>query len=82
MKAGATHVAVATDHVIESFRNGLCQAIRPAKALSPTYWRSRRELLLRTLATLRPTSRSSTQMPETLAGRFKIAIFNFDHPVR
>jgi hypothetical protein len=74
MKAGATHVAVATDHVIESFRNGLCQAIRPAKALSPTYWRSRRELLLRTLA--------STQMPETLAGRFKIAIFNFDHPVR
>jgi len=31
IRNGATHLAVATDHVIESFRNGLCQVTRPAR---------------------------------------------------
>ena len=37
---GATHVAVATDHVIESFRNRLWPATRPAPASSRTCSRS------------------------------------------
>ena len=34
IKGGATHVAVATDHVIESFRNELWPGTRPATASS------------------------------------------------
>src|SRR5581483_1152012 len=40
MKAGATHVAVATDHVIESFRNECGRATRLVTASSPNSWRS------------------------------------------
>ena len=39
---GATHVGVATDHVIESFRNELWPATRPATASTRTCSRSSR----------------------------------------
>jgi 5'-3' exonuclease len=35
MKAGATHVAVATDHVIESFRNGLWPGYKTSEGVEP-----------------------------------------------
>ena len=35
MKAGATHVAVATDHVIESFRNGLWPGYKTNEGIEP-----------------------------------------------
>ena len=35
IKGGATHVAVATDHVIESFRNGLWQAYKTSEGIEP-----------------------------------------------
>jgi 5'-3' exonuclease len=35
MKAGATHVAVATDHVIESFRNGLWPGYKTSEGIDP-----------------------------------------------
>jgi 5'-3' exonuclease len=35
MKAGATHVAVATDHVIESFRNDLWPAYKTGEGIEP-----------------------------------------------
>jgi 5'-3' exonuclease len=35
MKGGATHVAVATDHVIESFRNGLWPGYKTAEGIEP-----------------------------------------------
>ena len=34
-KGGATHIAVATDHVIESFRNGLCPGYKTAEGVEP-----------------------------------------------
>ena len=37
-----THVGVATDHVIESFRNDLCTATRTARASTPSSRRSSR----------------------------------------
>jgi 5'-3' exonuclease len=35
MKGGATHVAVATDHVIESFRNGLWPGYKTGEGIEP-----------------------------------------------
>src|ERR1700748_1665684 len=35
MKEGATHVAVATDHVIESFRNGLWPGYKTGEGVAP-----------------------------------------------
>src|SRR5579863_4763995 len=38
MKEGATHVAVATDHVIESFRNGLWAGYKTGEGIEPDLW--------------------------------------------
>ena len=35
IKGGATHVAVATDHVIESFRNGLWPGYKTGEGIEP-----------------------------------------------
>jgi 5'-3' exonuclease len=35
VKAGATHIAVATDHVIESFRNGLWSGYKTSEGVEP-----------------------------------------------
>jgi len=35
MKSGATHIAVATDHVIESFRNGLWPGYKTSEGVEP-----------------------------------------------
>jgi 5'-3' exonuclease len=35
IKAGATHIAVATDHVIESFRNGLWAGYKTSEGIEP-----------------------------------------------
>src|SRR5881397_4261899 len=35
IKGGATHVAVATDHVIESFRNGLWPGYKTSAGVEP-----------------------------------------------
>jgi 5'-3' exonuclease len=35
IRAGATHIAVATDHVIESFRNGLWSAYKTSAGIEP-----------------------------------------------
>jgi hypothetical protein len=41
---GATHIAVATDHVIESFRNGLWPGYKTGEGIDPDLW-SQFELL-------------------------------------
>jgi 5'-3' exonuclease len=38
IKAGATHVAVATDHVIESFRNDLWPGYKTGQGIEPELW--------------------------------------------
>jgi len=38
MTAGATHVAVATDHVIESFRNDLWPGYKTGEGIDPDLW--------------------------------------------
>lgn len=38
MKEGATHVAVATDHVIESFRNDLWSGYKTGDGIEPDLW--------------------------------------------
>jgi 5'-3' exonuclease len=38
IKGGATHVAVATDHVIESFRNGLWASYKTSAGIEPDLW--------------------------------------------
>jgi 5'-3' exonuclease len=38
MKGGVTHVAVATDHVIESFRNGLWPGYKTGEGIEPDLW--------------------------------------------
>jgi 5'-3' exonuclease len=38
IKGGATHVAVATDHVIESFRNGLWPGYKTGAGIEPDLW--------------------------------------------
>src|SRR5499427_10191670 len=35
IKSGATHIAVATDHVIESFRNGLWPGYKTSEGVDP-----------------------------------------------
>lgn len=37
-KAGATHVAIATDHVIESFRNDLWPGYKTGDGIPPDLW--------------------------------------------
>jgi 5'-3' exonuclease len=38
IERGATHVAVATDHVIESFRNGLWRGYKTGAGIEPDLW--------------------------------------------
>ena len=38
VKGGATHIAVATDHVIESFRNGLWPDYKTGEGIEPDLW--------------------------------------------
>ena len=38
IKGGATHLAVATDHVIESFRNGLWPGYKTGEGIEPDLW--------------------------------------------
>ncbi len=38
IKGGATHVAVATDHVIESFRNGRWAGYKTSEGIEPDLW--------------------------------------------
>jgi len=38
IKGGATHIAVATDHVIESFRNGLWAGYKTSAGIEPDLW--------------------------------------------
>jgi 5'-3' exonuclease len=38
IKAGATHIAVATDHIIESFRNGLWAGYKTGEGIEPDLW--------------------------------------------
>jgi len=38
ISGGATHVAVATDHVIESFRNGLWPGYKTGEGIDPDLW--------------------------------------------
>jgi len=38
MREGATHVAVATDHIIESFRNGLWPGYKTGEGIEPALW--------------------------------------------
>ncbi len=38
LRDGATHVAVATDHVIESFRNGLWPGYKTGDGIAPDLW--------------------------------------------
>jgi 5'-3' exonuclease len=37
-EAGATHIGVATDHVIESFRNGLWPGYKTGEGIDPALW--------------------------------------------
>ncbi len=39
VKGGATHIAVATDHVIESFRNGLWPDYKTSEGIEPDLWK-------------------------------------------
>src|SRR5688500_12294053 len=39
VETGATHVGVATDHVIESFRNGLWPGYKTGAGIDPALWR-------------------------------------------
>src|SRR3954467_10760897 len=38
IEKGATHVGVATDHVIESFRNGLWPGYKTGEGIEPALW--------------------------------------------
>src|SRR6266700_7555414 len=38
IKGGSTHIAVATDHVIESFRNDLWQGYKTSEGIEPDLW--------------------------------------------
>jgi hypothetical protein len=38
VKGGATHIAVATDHVIESFRNELWPGYKTSEGIEPDLW--------------------------------------------
>ncbi|HEY2796574.1 MAG TPA: 5'-3' exonuclease H3TH domain-containing protein [Thermoanaerobaculia bacterium] len=39
LEGGATHLGVATDHVIESFRNGLWPGYKTGEGIDPALWR-------------------------------------------
>lgn len=39
IKEGATHIGVATDHVVESFRNELYPGYKTGEGIEPTLWR-------------------------------------------
>src|SRR5438552_700958 len=39
LETGATHVGVATDHVIESFRNDLWDGYKTGNGIEPALWR-------------------------------------------
>jgi len=49
IRGGATHVAVATDHIIESFRNGLWPGYKTGEGIAPDLW-NQFELLEEVLA--------------------------------
>src|SRR5881394_3530168 len=51
IKGGATHIAVATDHVIESFRNGLWAGYKTSAGIEPDLW-AQFPLLEEALATM------------------------------
>src|SRR5438045_9791043 len=51
IKGGATHIAVATDHVIESFRNGLWAGYKTSAGIEPELW-AQFPLLEEALATM------------------------------
>src|SRR2546427_1184163 len=38
LEAGSTHIGVATDHVIESFRNKLYPGYKTGEGIDPTLW--------------------------------------------
>src|SRR5688500_13257360 len=38
LQEGATHIGVATDHVIESFRNGLWPGYKTGEGIDPALW--------------------------------------------
>src|SRR5213592_3925491 len=38
IEGGATHVGVATDHIIESFRNGLWPGYKTGQGIEPALW--------------------------------------------
>ena len=38
IESGATHIGVATDHVIESFRNGLWAGYKTGEGIEPALW--------------------------------------------
>jgi 5'-3' exonuclease len=38
IKGGASHIAVATDHIIESFRNGLWPGYKTSEGIEPDLW--------------------------------------------
>ena len=40
IEGGATHIGVATDHVIESFRNELWPGYKTGEGIEPALWRS------------------------------------------
>jgi 5'-3' exonuclease len=40
MKAGTTYIGVATDHVIESFRNEMWPGYKTGQVWTPNYWPS------------------------------------------
>ncbi len=42
ISGGATHIGVATDHVIESFRNELWPGYKTGEGIDPICWRSSR----------------------------------------
>lgn len=44
LETGATHVGVATDHVIESFRNGLWPDYKTGEGIEPNLWKQFRPL--------------------------------------
>jgi 5'-3' exonuclease len=50
ISGGATHIAVATDHVIESFRNGLWPGYKTGEGIDPNLW-AQFPLLEETLST-------------------------------
>jgi hypothetical protein len=44
LETGATHIGVATDHVIESFRNELWAGYKTSEGIEPALWRRSKRL--------------------------------------